>query len=258
MRNAFPFIQFHMRLVCFLFTSILLAFSVSAFAQDPTKAAPDSYKLQFENDWVTVLRVHYGARQTVPVHDHSRFPAAYVYLNDSGPINFKHTDWEHPILTRPATKAGSFRLSPTRFDDETHSVENPNDTASEFLRIELKTEAPARRTLQGRFAPVEYPRDKGLKKEEFDNSQLRATRLAPAAGQTLTVTADAANPVLLAILKPGRSGQSTVETGQTIWLAPGEKRTFESTAADAQPIELIRFDLKTKPLQRRSSGGTAK
>jgi hypothetical protein len=58
--------------------------------QDPTKAAPDSYKLQLENDHVKVLRVRYAANAKVPVHDHSRGPAAYVYLTDSGPIRFTH------------------------------------------------------------------------------------------------------------------------------------------------------------------------
>jgi hypothetical protein len=31
----------------------------SATAQDPTRLLPDSYKLQFENEWVRVTRVHY-------------------------------------------------------------------------------------------------------------------------------------------------------------------------------------------------------
>src|SRR4051794_22602569 len=93
---------------------IFLSFAVAG--QDPTKAAPETYKFQFENEFVKVLHVNYAAHSKVPVHDHSRFPAGYVYLSDSGPIRFVHSGWQEPILTRPATKAGSFRLSPTRFE----------------------------------------------------------------------------------------------------------------------------------------------
>src|SRR5687768_4185150 len=156
-------------------------------AQDPTKAAPDSYKLQLENDYVKILRVRYAPHAKVPVHDHSRGPAAYVYLTDSGPIRFKHPGWEHPVLTRPDVRAGALRLSPTRFDNETHEVENPNATASEFLRIELKTEAPNRASLVGRFPPPPKTDPAGLNQLVFDNSQLRVTRLAPAQGTDLTV-----------------------------------------------------------------------
>ena len=39
---------------------ILSLLAVNAPAQDPLKLLPHAYKLQFENDWVKVVRVHYG------------------------------------------------------------------------------------------------------------------------------------------------------------------------------------------------------
>ena len=83
---------------------VLLLSAGVCLAQDPTKAAPDSYKLQLENEHVKVLRVRYAANAKVPVHDHSRGPAAYVYLTDSGPIRFLHPGWDHPVLTRPPVR----------------------------------------------------------------------------------------------------------------------------------------------------------
>ena len=91
----------------FVVLAVVLLAVVSAVAQEPTKVAPDSYKLQLENEYVRVLRVTYAAKASVPVHDHSRFLAAYVYLSDAGPISFTHEGWEHPVLTRPPVKAGS-------------------------------------------------------------------------------------------------------------------------------------------------------
>ena len=231
-----------------LFLALLLASAWTAFSQDPTKAAPESYKLQFENEWLRVLRVHYAAKQKVPVHDHSKGPAMYVYLNDSGPIRFTHSDWDHPLLVRPTVKAKSFRLSPTRFDNETHAVENPNDTPSDFLRIELRTEAPNRASLVGRFAPEQYARSSGLRKQVFDNSQLQVTRLAPAEGRALTVSADTVRPSLVIIVSAGTSEKTVVKAGDTFWLAPGRQKTFESSGGGS-PLELLKVDLKTDPIR---------
>ena len=231
-----------MRHALFLFGCVLLLSFTSA-GQDPTKAAPDSYKLQFENEYVRILRVVYPPRAKVPVHDHSRFPAAYVYLSDSGPIRFVHSHWDDPVLTRPRTRAGSFRLSPTRFEDETHSVENNGDLASEFLRIEIMTDAPDRQSLVGRFAPYLGDRAAGLEKQEFDNSQLRATRIISRPGARLDVAAKSSQPSLVVVL----SGSGEISKGQTFWLAPGKSKQLAN--AKTGVIEILRFDFKTRPIK---------
>ena len=130
----------------------VICLSVNAAAQDPVKIAPDAYKLEFENDYVKVQRVHYAPRVKIPEHDHTAFGAAYVYLNDAGPVIFKHIGLSYGAVTRPAVKAGSFRLY--KAVKETHEVENPNDTPSDFLRVEFKTE-PAKdpNTLRGKVFP---------------------------------------------------------------------------------------------------------
>ena len=56
------------------------------------------------------MRVHYGPHEKIPAHDHTERAAAYVYLNDGGPVIFKHIGLDYGPVTRPATKAGSFRL----------------------------------------------------------------------------------------------------------------------------------------------------
>ena len=172
----------------------------------------------------------------------------YVYLNDSGPIRFTHSDWDHPLLVRPAVKAKSFRLSPTRFDNETHAVENPNDTPSDFLRIELRTEAPNRASLVGRFPPEKFVRTKGIDRQVFDNSQLRVTRLSPAEGRVLTVSAETGRPSLVIVVAGGSSDKAAVRAGETFWLAPGRQKTFESSDA-AVPLEVLKVDLKTGPIK---------
>jgi hypothetical protein len=81
---------------------IYLIFTIASVAQDPMKVAPQAYKHEFENEWVKVVRVHYGPREKITAHDHTERAAAYVYLNDGGPVIFKHIGLEYGPVTRPA------------------------------------------------------------------------------------------------------------------------------------------------------------
>jgi len=242
-----------MRIKVLLFLLVFLTPTTRASAQDPTKVAPDAYKLQFENEWVQVTRVHYGPYVKVPLHDHTRWPAAYVYLNNSGPINFTHEGWTEPVLTRPPTKTGSFRLSPTTAVGETHQVENPNATPSDFLRVEFKTEAVDRMTMRGRYERKTSPTGRNSRKIEFENGQIRVTRVVGAPHQVLDLKTTSTQPALLVVLNTAKVNSTigavgkhtTLETGNTIWLDRGRRERLENLSNT--PIELLRFDLKTPP-----------
>lgn len=82
---------------------------MAAGAQDPLVVSPDAYPLEFENAWVKVVRVVYGPTVVIAPHLHTERASAYVYLNDGGPILFKHEGLPYAGVTRPATKAGSSR-----------------------------------------------------------------------------------------------------------------------------------------------------
>jgi hypothetical protein len=97
---------------------------------------PSNYKTTMENADVLVMKVHYGAHEFVPMHDHSAYPTVYLYLNDSGEVQLKHQGEDGFVATRPPTHRGAWRISPGVA--ERHSVQSLSDTASDFLRIELK------------------------------------------------------------------------------------------------------------------------
>ena len=230
-------------------------FVTSVSAQDPLKTLPQAYKLQFENDWVKITRVHYAPHEKLPAHQHTQSASAYVYFNDSGPVVFNHIGLDYGAITRPATKAGSFRLY--RGLKEIHEVENKSDLPSDFLRVEFKTEPINDKTLRGRFFREDYPAGENFQKVQFENEQVRITRLVCAVGKKLDFSATATEPALLIALTPskfkvherkGKMAALGLEMGQNTWVAAGQQKEFEN--AGGAPAELLRFDFKTKPLSK--------
>lgn len=243
-------------MIWWLILSLVIPVFQGAVAQDPVKVAPEAYQTVFENDYVRVQRVHYAPRVRLPEHDHTAFATAYVYLNDAGPVIFKHIGLSYSAVTRPAVKAGSFRLY--KAVRETHEVENPGDTPSDFLRVEFKTEpAGDPHTLRGRFFRAEVPANENFRQTQFENQQVRITRLVCAPGKACELAAGAEPGLFVAFtkaqFKSGRRGMIRLAQGQPYWLAAGRAAPWRNTGAEA--AELLRFDFKTAPLR---SAGTEK
>lgn len=230
-------------------------------AQDPLKVAPQAYKLAFENEWVRVMRVHYGPREKIPAHDHTQQAAAYVYLNDGGPVIFKHIGLDYGAVTRPATKAGSFRIY--KAIKEVHEVENTSDLPSDFLRVEFKTRMVDEKTLRGRFYRETWPADENSEKTQFEDEQIRVTRLVCAPGKKLDVPSSSTGPALLVsfstarfdvVGQKGAAAKIELESGKTGWQAAGQRLLLESPGES--PAELLRIEFKTEPV--KGGGGKAK
>jgi hypothetical protein len=231
---------------------IFLLFTVAATAQDPLKVAPQAYKLEFENEWVKVMRVHYGSNEKIPAHDHTELAAAYVYLNDGGPVIFKHIGLAYGAVTRPATKAGSFRLY--KAIKEVHEVENTSDLPSDFLRVEFKTRMVDEKTLRGRFHRESWPAGENYQKIQFEDEQIRVTRLASASGKRVDVPAGASGHELLIALSSARLGvletngkasKLNLSLGQTGWQPAGKQARLDSPGGG--PAEMLRIEFKTGP-----------
>jgi hypothetical protein len=236
----------------FYLSAIFFLLAITVHAQDPLKVAPQAYKLEFENEWVKVMRVHYGPHEKIPPHDHTERAAAYVYLNDGGPVIFKHIGLAYGAVTRPATKAGSFRLY--KAIKEVHEVENTSDLPSDFLRVEFKTRMVDEKTLRGRFYRESWPEGENYQKVQFEDEQIRVTRLVCAPGKSLDVPAGVSSPALLIALSPaglgvigpnGKTSKRNLSLGQTGWQPAGKHVRLESSGG--APAELLRFEFKTGP-----------
>jgi hypothetical protein len=234
-----------LRFVMTLATAVSLA--PRAAAQDPLQLLPENYKLLLENEWVRVTRVHYPPQAKLPAHAHTTEASAYVYLNDGGPVVFRHIGLSYGEIMRPATTARAFRLF--RGVQEVHEVENPNDTPSDFLRVELKQE-PREAPLRGRYPPEDYPPDRNFAKVHFENERFRVSRQACALGQPCDLSAAPITPRLLVALTPARlktggGVESALEAGAAQWLGAGTARVVENTLK--APAEFLVFEFKTKP-----------
>lgn len=207
---------------------MMLRFVVSALAafgvlQDPITSLPDAYKVQFENDYVRIVRVHYAAGAKLPEHTHPPGMTMYVYLNDSDGVTFRHSGNNNRSVTRPPVTAGAIRLSGG--PEEHHTAENPSTSPSDFLRIALKTNpnsSGGRNTR--RIPPTETT---------FANNQVRITRIALEQHDEQTITAK--EPALL-IEWP---------SGEQHWLDAGASRPIANH--DPRTLNYIRIDFLTKP-----------
>ncbi len=196
-------------------------------AQDPTQTLPDAYKVQFENDYARVVRVHYAAGAKLAEHTHAAGTTVYVYLNDSDGVVFRHSGRSNRAVTRPAVKAGGVRVATG--PEEHHTAENPASTPSDFLRILVKTANAGSRNMR-RLTRGEYPAGENVTDEQFENPQLRVTRLIVVPGKPMTLAA-----------RPSPSLLITLPSGETRWVDGDTPVTLTA------PAELLRLDFLTGP-----------
>ncbi len=108
-----------------VFVCLVVSFGL---AQDPTKVEPKHYKLDFENERVQVVSVHYGPREKSILHEH---PGGVVVSLTEGHLRF--TD-EAGKTREVYAKPGEVRwYAPFK-----HRVENLSDTAYDAVYIGVK------------------------------------------------------------------------------------------------------------------------
>lgn len=121
---------------------LCLAANVAA-AQDPTKVEPKHYKLQFENERVQVVSVHYGPHEKSEMHEH---PGGVSVSVTGGHLRF--TD-QNGKVTEVYAKAGEARW----FPPFKHKVENLGDEAYNGVYIGIKTKLAANGSHSGQDSP---------------------------------------------------------------------------------------------------------
>ena len=213
------------------FLTIVVAFALgsTALAQDHTTALPKSYKLEFENEWVRMVRVHYDAKAKLPEHNHPGGITVYLYFNASEGVLFQHDDGV-PI-TRPPVKPGAIRIGSGPV--EHHTVVNNAATPTDFLRILLKMQYQEPRPLS-RMPPHVA---------EYNNTHLGITRIDVQPGSKTLVEAKD-YPVLRLAWVPGKTEWKMAEKDAIRFLNKGTSEEFH--AAGKLPMQLVRIELRSK------------
>ena len=113
-----------------VWAAIIAGFAATAaLAQDPTKVEPTHYHLDFENEHVQVVSVHYGPHEKSSLHEH---PGGVVVNVTGGHLKF--TD-QHGKVQEVFAKAGEARW----FPPFKHRVENVGDTPYNAVYIGMKS-----------------------------------------------------------------------------------------------------------------------
>ena len=107
---------------------VLCLAAQAGWAQDPTKVEPKHYKLDFENDRVQVVSVHYGPHEKSSMHEH---PGGVVVVLTGGHLKF--TD-EKGKVKEVFAKPGEARW----FAPFKHRVENVGDTSYNAVYVGIK------------------------------------------------------------------------------------------------------------------------
>jgi len=122
-----------MRSKLFCACVVVCASSIGSLAQDPTKVEPKHYKLDFENDRVQVVAVHYAPHEHSALHEH---PGGVVVILTEAHLRF--TD-ENGKTREIFSKPGEARWYPPF----KHRVENLGDTPYDAVYIGLKSRVAA-------------------------------------------------------------------------------------------------------------------
>ena len=189
--------------------------------------------MQFENDYVRVVRVHYDAGAKLPEHTHPGGHDGVRVSERLGRRDVLALGGNNRAVTRPAVKAGAIRIAAG--PEEHHTAENTSSTPSDFLRIVFQDRR--RRREEPAAAPVAH-------RGEFGNKQMRITRLRVKPGQNLLIEAKD-HPTLRIALREGVKQWTPPPPDLLRWLDKGTTEEFAVTGDF--PVDIIRIDFLTKP-----------
>lgn len=237
------------RLITVLASLAFVGGSLPLDAQaDGLVAFPAVYSVQFENDWVRLVRVRVAGGANLGMHSHPAGFMFHVYLNDAEPILFSH-DGPPFEVTRPAVTARSYRIGTAT--PEVHAVSNPSPGHTDYLRVEYKTNG-FESSRQRVFAPPVAPTSSAVVEHTAEMS--RVTRVTIAAGTSGEFAATATEPALLIIVTDGVVAEGAdgvsraVKAGDDRFVNAGRRSTIRNTGTT--PLQVLRFDFLTPPATR--------
>ena len=199
-----------------------------------TEAAPDHYKVEFENDYLRVIRVNYSPGETSAMHSHE--PTVGVTLTGGEGI-FKGMDGTSE--TRPKNYPGDVLAD----DGTPHSVTSISESHEELVFIEVKKKYKSKDL----GIPNAVEADSATHTVEIEQPNIRVVRIkVPAGHQSPMHSHNAGVTVALTDMKvehtspSGEVTESTRSAGEAGWR---EELAHSGRNLSDQPLEVILFEL---------------
>jgi beta-alanine degradation protein BauB len=213
---------------------VALSFAAPAAAQDPVTVDPSHHKVEFENEYVRVLRISFGPGEKAPAHQHPGGVA--VFLSDQAATVIPVGGSAAPAP--PPRRGGAILAEASR-----HTVENRGTARSELILVELKTPTPAR-TLN----PDPVKADPKHYSLEAENDRVRVLRIRYGPKEK-SVLHDHYPGVAIALTDAssrfgdaaGKTEDRPMKAGQAAW-DPGDAHVPENTGS--QPFEVVLVEIK--------------
>ena len=200
-----------------------------------TIADPTHYKVEFENEYVKVLRVKYGPYEKSPMHSHGWL--AGVHLTDAK-ARFTPKGGKGEIRD---IKAGDVGLG----ESEIHTVENMTDKDWETILVEFKKEYPGDISELKRNATIVDPKHYSV---EIENDRARIVRVKY--GPNAKSVMHQHNPGVVIFLnstkhklinEDGSIVNADFKSGDVLW---ADAATHEGINLENKPIDVVFVELK--------------
>lgn len=204
----------------------LAVFSVvNGVSQDPLAVDSRHYKVDLENEWVRVLRVHYEPGEGSPMHEHTA--GVRVFLTD---IRNRFTNSDGST-SDAARSAGDIIWA----EKVRHANTILSPSSVEMIELELK------QPLRGPARPLPSTASPDpLEKVIIENEYVRVLRAVVPGGRE-TRRHEHPNSVLISI----RPRKSAIPEAVVSWL-PGGSHTLQNGAGEGA-LEAVLIELKPPP-----------
>ena len=200
-----------------------------------TVADSEHYKVEFENEYVKVIRVKYGPKEKSPIHSHGKLVG--VHLTDAK-AKFTPKGGEAEIRD---IKSGSIGGGPA----VDHTVENLTDKNWETILVEFKKKYPHSVSKLKLDATIV---DSNHYKVEIENDWVRVIRAKYGPNDESVMHEH--NPGVVVFLsntkhqlinEDGSKINSDFKAGHVIW---ADAVTHKGINLENEPLELVFFELK--------------
>ena len=213
--------------------AIVLAWSVTAVAQDPLKVSPANYKLVLENASVRILRVDVAPGAKGVAHSH---PDAMVIALTASKVRFTLPDGKTQDSDM-ANESGMYTPAGV------HTPANTGTTRVDALVVEFKTPAPGKATLPAsREGMTIKPLAEGPRALAYRSTATPTFAEAPGTKHDYDQVVIALGPAQMSLSIDGKPAKTTWARGDVQFIGRGTPH--ESKNISGKPVDFLIVAIK--------------